>query len=126
MDDKQKQKIESSLQFPKILKDQKELKIVEFFSRRPGGNFVLSLIMLLNERNIDCTEDTLFYYIPQNICSKSTLSNIVRDGIQENILFKEPCREDHRSKNITPTQEAVNQWNLWRNLIQKDSLKLNK
>ena len=123
MDDKQKTKIEESLQFPKILKEQKKLKIVEFFSRRPGGNFVLSLIMLLNERNIDCTEDTLIYYIPHNICSKSTLSNIIRDGIEEQILFKEPCRDDQRSKNISPTQQAVDQWNLWRHLIQKDSLK---
>ena len=91
MDDKQKTKIEGSLQFPKILKEQKKLKIVEFFSRRPGGNFVLSLIMLLNERNIDCTEDTLIYYIPHNICQRGCLFIVTRQIIINVCLFGYSC-----------------------------------
>ena len=88
MNEDQKKIIEKTLLFPKILKEQKKLKVIDFFSKRPGGNYVLYLIMLLYEHNIECSEDTLHYYIPSNICSPSTLSNIIKDCMTRNILKK--------------------------------------
>ena len=121
MNDDEKKKIESSLIFPKILKEQKKLKVIDFFSKRPGGNYVLYLIMLLYERNIDCTEETLHYYIPSNICSPSTLSNIIKDSISEDLIKKEPCKNDHRSKTFIPSQYTIEQWNTWRGVMRKDT-----
>ena len=86
MNDEQRKIIEEALVLPKILKEQKEIKVIDFFSKRPGGNYVLYLIMLLYERNIECTEETLNYYIPTNICSPSTLSNIIKDSIEANYI----------------------------------------
>ena len=121
MRDDQKKLIESSLIFPKILKEQKKLKVIDFFSKRPGGNYVLYLIMLLYERNIVCTEETLHYYIPSNICSPSTLSNIIKDSIAENYIKKEPCKSDHRSKTFIPSRYSIEQWNTWRGVMRKDT-----
>ena len=121
MNDDQKKLIEKSLIFPKILKEQKKLKVIDFFSKRPGGNYVLYLIMLLYERNIECTEETLHYYIPTNICSPSTLSNIIKDSIIENYIKKEPCKTDHRSKTFIPSQYTIEQWNTWRGVMRKDT-----
>lgn len=118
--------IEESLIFPKILKEQKKFTIIDFFSRRPGGNYVLYFIMLLHERKIECTEEALIYYIPSNVCSKSTLSNIIKDGLDEEILDKIDCKMDHRCKNIIPTEKTVMQWNLWRSLMTKDTSVHNK
>ena len=121
MNDDQKKLIENSLIFPKILKEQKKLKVIDFFSKRPGGNYVLYLIMLLYERNIECTEETLHYYIPTNICSPSTLSNIIKDSIAENYIKKEPCKTDHRSKTFIPSRYTIEQWNTWRSIMRKDT-----
>ena len=121
MNDDQKKLIENSLIFPKILKEQKKLKVIDFFSKRPGGHYVLYLIMLLYERNIECTEETLHYYIPSNICSPSTLSNIIKDSIVENYIKKEPCKADHRSKTFIPSQYTIEQWNTWRGVMRKDT-----
>ena len=121
MNDDQKKLIESSLVLPKILKEQKKLKVIDFFSKRPGGNYVLYLIMLLYERNIECTEETLHYYIPTNICSPSTLSNIIKDSIVENYIKKEPCKADHRSKTFIPSRYTIEQWNTWRGVMRKDT-----
>ena len=121
MNDDQKKLIESSLIFPKILKEQKKLKVIDFFSKRPGGNYVLYLIMLLYERNIECTEEPLHYYIPTNICSPSTLSNIIKDSIGENYIKKEPCKTDHRSKTFIPSRYTIEQWNTWRSIMRKDT-----
>ena len=121
MNDDQKTLIESSLILPKILKEQKKLKVIDFFSKRPGGNYVLYLIMLLYERNIECTEETLHYYIPTNICSPSTLSNIIKDSIAENYIKKEPCKTDHRSKTFIPSQYTIEQWNTWRSVMRTDT-----
>ena len=121
MRDDQKKLIESSLIFPKILKEQKKLKVIDFFSKRPGGNYVLYLIMLLYERNIECTEETLHYYIPTNICSPATLSNIIKDSIAENYIKKEPCKSDHRSKTFIPSRYSIEQWNTWRGVMRKDT-----
>ena len=121
MNDDQKKLIESSLILPKILKDQKKLKVIDFFSKRPGGHYVLYLIMLLYERNIECTEETLHYYIPSNICSPSTLSNIIKDSIIEDYIKKEPCKTDHRSKTFIPSRYTIEQWNTWRGVMRKDT-----
>ena len=121
MNDDQKKLIEKTLIFPKILQEQKKIKVIDFFSKRPGGNYVLYLIMLLYERNIECTEETLNYYIPTNICSPSTLSNIIKDSIMENYIKKEPCKADHRSKTFIPSQYTIEQWNTWRSIMRKDT-----
>ena len=121
MNDEQRKIIEEALVLPKILKEQKEIKVIDFFSRRPGGQFVLYLIMLLYERDIECTEETLLYYIPSNICSPSTLSNIIKDSLTENIIKKEPCKKDHRSKTFIPTDYAKKQWKTWRDIMRKDT-----
>ena len=121
MNDDQKKLIENSLIFPKILKEQKKLKVIDFFSKRPGGHYVLYLIMLLYERNIECTEETLLYYIPSNICSPSTLSNIIKDSIIENYIKKEPCKADHRSKTFIPSRYTIEQWNAWRSIMRQDT-----
>ena len=121
MNEDQKKLIESSLLFPKILKEQNKLKIIDFFSKRPGGNYVLYLIMLLYERNIECTEETLHYYIPSNICSPSTLSNIIKDSLTEKVIRKEPCKNDHRCKHLIPTPYTIEQWNTWRGVMRKDT-----
>ena len=121
MNDDQKKLIEDSLIFPKVLKEQKQLKVIDFFSKRPGGNYVLYLIMLLYERNIECTEETLHYYIPANICSASTLSNIIKDSISEDMIKKEPCKSDHRSKTFIPSEYTIQQWNTWRSIMRKDT-----
>ena len=121
MNDDQKKLIEDSLILPKILKEQKKLKVIDFFSKRPGWNYVLYLIMLLYERNIECTEETLHYYIPTNICSPSTLSNIIKDSIIENYIKKEPCKADHRSKTFIPSRYTIEQWNAWRSIMRQDT-----
>ena len=121
MNDEQKKLIENSLILPKILKEQKKIKVIDFFSKRPGGHYVLYLIMLLYERNIECTEETLLYYIPSNICSPSTLSNIIKDSIVENYIKKEPCKADHRSKTFIPSQYTIEQWNTWRSVMRTDT-----
>ena len=121
MNDDQKKLIENSLVLPKILKEQKKLKVIDFFSKRPGGNYVLYLIMLLFERNIECTEETLLYYIPSNICSPSPISNIIKDSIVENYIKKEPCKADHRSKTFIPSQYTIEQWNTWRSVMRTDT-----
>ena len=121
MNDDQKKLIENSLVLPKILKEQKKLKLIDFFAKRPGGHYVLYLIMLLYERNIECTEETLHYYIPSNICSPSTLSNIIKDSIIENYIKKEPCKTDHRSKTFIPSRYAIEQWNTWRSVMRQDT-----
>ena len=121
MNDDQKKLIENSLILPKILKEQKKIKVIDFFSKRPGGHYVLYLIMLLYERNIECTEETLLYYIPSNICSPSTLSNIIKDSIVENYIKKEPCKADHRSKTFIPSQYTIEQWNTWRSVMRTDT-----
>ena len=121
MNDEQKKIIEEALAFPKILKEQKEIKVIDFFSKRPGGQFVLYLIMLLYERDIECTEETLHYYIPSSICSQSTLSNIIKDSLTENIIKKEPCKKDLRCKTFIPTDYAKKQWNTWRDIMRKDT-----
>ena len=77
--------------------------------------------MLLYERNIECTEETLNYYIPTNICSPSTLSNIIKDSIAENFIKKEPCKADQRSKTFIPSQYTIEQWNTWRSIMRKDT-----
>ena len=41
MNDEQKKLIENSLILPKILKEQKKIKVIDFFSKRPGGHYVL-------------------------------------------------------------------------------------
>ena len=122
MNDEQKKIIEEALVLPKILKEQKEIKVIDFFSKRPGGQFVLYLIMLLYERDIECTEETLNYYIPSSICSPSTLSNIIKDSLTENIIKKEPCKNDHRSKTFIPTEYTKKHWNTWRNIMRKDTI----
>ncbi len=119
MNNEQKDLIDNSVEIANILREQKELIIIDFFSRRPGGNYVINLIMLLFENKIECTEDVLSYYIPSNVCSKSTLANIITDGVKESYLVKADCKKDHRSKNITPTIKTVEQWNLWRKLMNK-------
>ena len=121
MNDEQKKLIENSLILPKILKEQKKIKVIDFFSKRPGGHYVLYLIMLLYERNIECTEETLLYYIPSNICSPSTLSNIIKDSIIENYIKKEPCKADHRSKTFIPSRYTIEQWNTWRSIMRTDT-----
>jgi len=105
------------LEIAGVLREQKKLAAIDFFSRRPGGNYVINLIMLLFEQKIECTEDVLSYYIPSNICSKSTLSNIITEAVAESYLTKSNCKQDHRSKNIIPTIKTTEHWNLWRRLI---------
>ena len=121
MNDDQKKLIENSLVLPKILKEQKKLKLIDFFAKRPGGHYVLYLIMLLYERNIECTEETLLYYIPSNICSPSTLSNIIKDSIIEDYIKKEPCKTDNRSKTFIPSRYTIEQWNTWRSVMRQDT-----
>ena len=121
MNDEQKAIIEEALVLPRILKEQKEIKVIDFFSKRPGGHYVLYLIMLLYERDIECTEETLHYYIPRNICSLSTLSNIIKDSIIESYIKKEPCKADHRSKTFIPSRYTIEQWNTWRSIMRKDT-----
>ena len=48
----QKKAIETSLEFANVLKEQKKLRAIDFFSRRAGGNYVINLIMLLFENKI--------------------------------------------------------------------------
>ena len=79
---------------------------IDLFSKRPGGNYVLYLIMLLYERNIECTEETQHYYIPSNICSPSTLSNIIKESIVENYIKKQQSKAHHRSKNFIHSQST--------------------
>ena len=119
MNIEQKRVIEASLEFANILREQKKLIAIDFFSRRPGGNYVINLIMLLFESKIECTEDVLSYYIPSNVCSKSTLANIISQGVQQEYLVKFDCTKDHRSKNIIPTAKTREQWFLWRKLMRK-------
>ena len=76
--------------------------------------------MLLFRKNIECTEEALIHYIPSDVCSKSTLSNIIKDCLDNNMLKKIDCKNDHRCKNIIPADKTITQWNLWLKVTNTD------
>ena len=76
--------------------------------------------MLLYEKNIECTEEALIHYIPPDVCSKSTLSNIIKDCLDHHMLKKIDCKNDHRCKNIIPADKTITQWNLWLKVTNTD------
>ena len=62
----------------------------------------------------------LHHYIPHSVCSKATLSNVINEALQKNILIKEDCRKDRRIKKIIPSQMMIEEWSKLKNAVLTD------
>ena len=62
----------------------------------------------------------LNHYIPHSVCSKATLSNIIKEALQKEIIIKEDCRKDKRIKKIIPSQLMIDEWDKMKNAVLVD------
>jgi hypothetical protein len=115
------QEINNLLSFPEIIrKESEETAALNFFLRRPGGYYILLFILLFDVKKIPCTIEMLSHYIPDQVCSKATLSNVISEALQKRILLKEECSKDKRIKKITPSKELVDGWIRLKEIFEKD------
>jgi|TARA_B100001964_G_C13913851_1_gene457119 hypothetical protein len=113
--------INELLSFPEMIReDSPVVKNISFFLQRPGGYYVLLLILLFNVKKIPCTIGTLNYYIPESICSKATMSNIIKEALQKSLIIKEDCRKDKRIKKIIPSKSLIDGWINLKNIFEND------
>ena len=115
------QEINNLLSFPEIIrKEGEETSALNFFLRRPGGYYILLFILLFDVKKIPCTIEMLNHYIPGQVCSKATLSNVISEALQKRMLFKEECSKDKRIKKITPSKELIDGWISLKKIFEKD------
>ena len=62
----------------------------------------------------------LNHYIPNQVCSKATLSNIISEALQKRMILKEECSQDKRIKKITPSKELLDGWISLKKIFEKD------
>ena len=93
---------------------------INFFIKRPGGYYILLLILMFNFRKIICTIEMLHHYIPHSVCSKATLSSIISEALQKGIIIKEDCKKDRRIKKIIPSQLMINEWTKMKDAVLGD------
>ena len=52
----------------------------------------------------------LNHYIPDKVCSKATLSNVINEALLKGMIIREECSKDRRIKKITPSKELLDGW----------------
>ena len=115
------QEINNLLSFPEIIrKESEETAALNFFLRRPGGYYILLFILLFGVKKIPCTIEMINHYIPDQVCSKATLSNIISEALKKGMLHKEECSQDKRIKKITPSKELIDGWISLKKIFEKD------
>ena len=71
-------------------------------------------------KKIPCTIEMINHYIPDQVCSKATLSNIISEALKKGMLHKEECSQDKRIKKITPSKELLDGWIKLKKVFEKD------
>jgi len=113
--------INKLVSFPEIIrKESEKTTSLNFFLRRPGGYYILLFILLFDVKKIPCTMEMLNHYIPDQVCSKATLSNIISEALKKGMLLKEECSQDRRIKKITPSKELIDGWIKLKEVFEKD------
>ena len=113
--------IDKLVSVPKFIKDDASIShSINYFIKRPGGYYILLFILIFNFKKIPCTIEMLNHYIPHSVCSKATLSNIIKEALQRGIIIKEDCRKDKRIKKIIPSQLMIDEWDKMKNAVLVD------
>ena len=113
--------IDKLVSVPKFIKEDASFSHnINFFIKRPGGYYILLLILMFKFREIPCTIEMLHHYIPHSVCSKATLSNIINEALQKEMVIKEDCKKDRRIKIIIPSQSLIDEWTKMKNAVLED------
>ena len=96
------------------------LHSASYKNNEPLKNFLFStkqnvilVFYVTSQKNKQATLEEICYNISPKVISRSTIQNILKEGVRINFFKKEINEKDKRSKNYTLTSEAVELMEEW-------------
>ena len=74
---------------------------------------VILVFYVTSQKNKQATLEEICYNISPKVISRSTIQNILKEGVRINFFKKEISEKDKRSKNYTLTREAIELMEEW-------------
>ena len=74
---------------------------------------VILIFFIISQNNKQATLEEICYNISPKVISRSTIQNILKEGVRINFFKKEISEKDKRSKNYTLTREAIELMEEW-------------
>ena len=74
---------------------------------------VILVFYVTSQKNKQATLEEICYNISPKVISRSTIQNILKEGVRINFFKKEISEQDKRSKNYTLTSEAIELMEEW-------------
>ena len=74
---------------------------------------VILIFFIISQNNKQATLEEICYNISPKVISRSTIQNILKEGVRINFFKKEISEQDKRSKNYTLTSEAIELMEEW-------------
>tara|TARA_B100001769_G_scaffold226308_1_gene187592 strand:- start:41 stop:412 length:372 start_codon:yes stop_codon:yes gene_type:complete len=74
---------------------------------------VILIFFIISQDNKQATLEEICYNISPKVISRSTIQNILKEGVRINFFKKEISEKDKRSKNYTLTREAIELMEEW-------------
>tara|TARA_B100001057_G_scaffold68572_1_gene62294 strand:+ start:1003 stop:1374 length:372 start_codon:yes stop_codon:yes gene_type:complete len=81
-----------------------------FFSTKQN---VILMFYIASQKDKQATLEGICYNISPKVVSRSTVQNILKEGVRINFLKKKINEKDKRSKNYTLTKEAISLMEEW-------------
>ena len=96
------------------------LHSASYKNNEPLKNFLFStkqnvilVFYVTSQKNKQATLEEICYNISPKVISRSTIQNILKEGVRINFFKKEINEKDKRSKNYTLTSEAIELMEEW-------------
>ena len=96
------------------------LHSASYKNNEPLKNFLFStkqnvilVFYVTSQKNKQATLEEICYNISPKVISRSTIQNILKEGVRINFFKKEISEQDKRSKNYTLTSEAIELMEEW-------------
>ena len=87
---------------------------------------VILVFYVTSQKNKQATLEEICYNISPKVISRSTIQNILKEGVRVNFFKKEINKKDKRSKNYTLSSEAVKLMEEWAHRQNEVFSKLNE
>tara|TARA_B110000208_G_scaffold135379_1_gene163692 strand:+ start:4994 stop:5356 length:363 start_codon:yes stop_codon:yes gene_type:complete len=88
---------------------------LSFFRNSPEGYFMYLLVMNSHYNEDPICVETLINLVCPKFCSRQTVKNIISTALEFDFLKKTIDEKDHRRKLFVPSQETIDEFEIWIN-----------